>query len=259
MTRAVGILCLILTTSNAMATIVTKDVTYKAGDTSLKGYVAYDDQKQGKLPAVVVVPEWWGNNDYPKRRARMLAELGYVAFAADMYGDGKTTEDAKQAGEWAGAARKDMDALVARFNAAVDQLKGMPNVDPNKIGAIGYCFGGGVALEMAKRGADLAGVVSFHGSVPTDHPENAKKIKGQVLVLTGADDPMVPKTEVDKFDKQLTDAGVKHRVVAYPSAVHAFTNSDVDRYHLNGAKYNADADAKSWDAMKQFFAEVFGK
>jgi dienelactone hydrolase len=259
MRRTIGILGLLFCTSTAMATIVTKDVEYKAGDTTLKGYVAYDDEKQGKLPAVVVVPEWWGNNDYPKRRARMLAELGYVAFAADMYGDGKTTEDAKQAAAWAGEARKDMNALAARFKAAVDQLKRMPNVDPNKIGAIGYCFGGSVVLVAAMTGADLKGVVSFHGGLPTDKPQDAKKIKGQVLILTGADDPMVPKKDVDAFDKQLTDAGVKHRVVAYPGAMHAFTNSEVDKYHLNGAKYNADADEKSWAEMKQFFAAVFGR
>src|SRR5687768_9574496 len=188
-----------LITAQAFAAIQTKPIEYKAGDVTLKGVLAWDDAVQGKRPGVIVVHEWWGNNDYPQRRARQLAEMGYVGFAVDMFGDGKTTRDPKQAGEWATAVAQDRGTLEARVRAALDTLKAQPQVDPARVAAIGYCFGGGVALEMARLGMDLAGVVSFHGTLATRNPASKGQVKSRVLVLTGDADDFVPKSQVDAF------------------------------------------------------------
>lgn len=250
---------LLLVASIARAELVKKEIDYKQGDATLKGYLVYDDSKTGKRPGIVVVPEWWGLNDYPKHRADMLAELGYVALAADIYGNGESTMDPKRAGELAGRFRSDRELLRARVQAAINTLKEQPQVDPNNLAAIGYCFGGTAVLEAARTGADLKGVVSFHGGL--DFPEPVKKgdVKAKVLVLTGGADPNVPPARVHAFEKEMKDAGADIRVISYPGAVHAFTNPEADKYKIKGIGYNKEADQKSWEEMKKFFNEIFTK
>jgi len=239
------------------ADVKTKEIEYRDGETILKGFLAYDDAVQGKRPGVVVIHEWWGHNDYARGRAEQLARLGYVAFAADMYGDGKKTDDPKQAGEWAGPYYKDRALLMARFNAALNTLKQQEQVDPTKIAATGYCFGGSVCLEALRGGADLVGVVSFHGGLSTSEPAKPGTIKGKVLVCTGADDPLVPQEQVDGFVKEMREARADYYVVSYGGALHAFTNPAADTHNMPPVKYNAKADMRSWEAMKAFLAEVF--
>src|SRR4051812_22396452 len=239
------------------AEVKTEQVEYKQGDTTLKGMIAYDDAKKDKRPGVIVVHEWWGLTEHPKNKAMELAKLGYVAFAIDMFGDGKTTEDPKQAGEWAGAIKKDRETGAARFNAAMDVLKKNERVDGNKIGAIGFCFGGTVCLEMARSGAPLVGVVSFHGSLATDHPAGQGGLKTHLLICHGADDPMVTPDDVVAFAGEMNTAGADYQINVYSGAVHAFTNPKADSYNIPGIAYNEKADKRSWIAMKDFFAEVF--
>src|SRR5436190_5934240 len=241
----------------ARAEIKTQTVEYKDGDTTLKGYLAYDDAAQGKRPGVVVVPEWWGLNDYPKSRAEQLAKLGYVAFAADIYGEGFTTMDPKVAGQKAGEAKK-ADLLARRGELALEQLKKDPHVDPSRIAAIGYCFGGTTVLEMARRGQELVGVVSFHGNLETEHPAQPGAVKAKVLVCTGDADPLVPAEQVQKLEKEMKDAGADAKIIHYPDAKHAFTNPNADKYGMPPIGYNKAADEKSWNDMQQFFKELFG-
>jgi dienelactone hydrolase len=240
----------------AKGKVVVKEVSYKAGDTDMKGFVAYDDETTSKRPGVLVIPEWWGNNDYPKSRAKQLAELGFVAFAADMYGGGKTTDDPKQAGDWATQVKKNPELDQTRFDAALDQLKQQPNVDPEKLGAIGYCFGGTVVLNAARRNEPLKGVVSFHGDLSTDHPA-AGSIAPRVLVCTGDADSFVPPPQVQAFENEMSKVSANSQIKHYANAHHSFTNPNADSHHMDNIKYDADADKKSWEDMKSFFADVF--
>ncbi|NUM54703.1 MAG: dienelactone hydrolase family protein [Candidatus Hydrogenedentes bacterium] len=242
---------------SAGAAIKTEMIQYKDHDAVLEGMIAYDDSSSAKRPGVLVVHEWWGLNDHAKNSTKKLAEMGYVAFAADMYGKGVTTDDPQVAGKLSGALKGDRPALRARAQAALDTLAKFKFTNPSKLGAIGYCFGGTTALEIARSGAPVRGVVSFHGALGTPNAADAKNIKGAVLVCHGADDPFVPAAEVAAFKKEMDDAKVKYTFVAYPGAVHSFTNPDVDRHNLNGAKYQAAAAEKSWNDMKAFFADVF--
>ena len=240
-------------------TFAGEEVTYSANGTTLKGYIARQAAGGGKRPGVLVVHEWWGNNDYTRERANMLAELGYVALALDMYGDGKIATHPKDAGAFSGAVRKDMDGAEKRFRAAMSLLSSQPDVDGTRIAAIGYCFGGGIVLEMARRGVDLDGVVSFHGSLPTQTPAKAGGVKAKVLVLNGAADPFVKPEQIEAFKKEMQSAGVDYRFVNYPDAVHAFTNPDAT---ANGKKFNlplaydANADKQSWAEMQGFLSAV---
>ena len=253
---AAGLL-LILVSSWSRAAIKTETVEYKQGDTTLKGFLAYDDAVQGKRPAVMVVHEWWGLNDYVKRRATDVAKLGYVAFAPDMFGDGKTTNDPKEAGALAGAIRNDPKTGQARAQAAYDLVKSQPLVDAERIASIGYCFGGAVSLEMARAGMPLVGVVSFHGALQTKNPAQPDKLKAKVLALHGADDPMVPIDEVIAFGEEMKNAKADWQLVVYSNSVHGFTNPEADKRGIPGLAYNESADRRSWEAMKNFFAEVF--
>lgn len=247
-------------TSYALGTVKTGPVDYKVGGEGFRGFLAYDDSISGKQPGVLVVPEWWGLNDYAKGRAEQLAKLGYVAFVMDPYGDGKVTTDPKEAGKLAGALRGgDRKELRERANASLNLLKKNEHVDPEKIAAIGYCFGGTTVLELARSGADLAGMVSFHGSLGTPHPEDAKNIKGKVLVCHGADDTFESPEEIAGFQQEMRDAKVDWQMNIYSGAVHAFTNPDADKFGIKGIAYNANADHRSWQAMKDFFVEIFGK
>jgi dienelactone hydrolase len=243
----------------AQAAIETKTVEYQQGDTRLVGYLAYPKDARGPLPGVLVVHEWMGLNDYAKRRAEQLAELGYVAFAADIYGDGKIAVDVKEAGALAGSYKKDRALLRARAAAGLATLKAQPGVAGNHVAAIGYCFGGTTVLELARSGADLTGVVSFHGGLDTPTPQDARNIRAKVLALHGADDPYVPAEQVAAFEQEMRAAGVDWQLIAYGGAVHGFTNPANGNDNSKGAAYNAAADARSWAAMRQFFAELFAK
>jgi dienelactone hydrolase len=246
--------------TQTVATVKTKTVTYQEGDTKMVGYIAYDDKFKGKRPGVLVVHEWWGHNDYVRERARMLAKLGYVAFAVDMYGDGKKAEHPKDAGKFAGQVRNNLPLATARFNAALKELKAFEYTDPNKIAAIGYCFGGGVVLEMARSGLDIAGVVSFHGSLNTDHPAEKGKVKARILVLNGDADPFVKPEQITQFKQEMSAAGVNYEFIGYPGAKHAFTNpgaTDLGKKFGLPLAYSPSADKASWKKMQAFFKEIF--
>jgi dienelactone hydrolase len=235
--------------------VFTQSIAYEVAGEEMEGFLGYP-LGEANGAAVVVVPEWWGVNDYAKRRVEQLAELGYAAFAVDMYGKGKVTNDAKQAAVWAGEIRGKPELLRQRFDAGVQMLAALKTVDSRRIAAIGYCFGGAVCLDMARAGSDLTGVVSFHGSLKTKTPAEKGKVKARVLVLHGADDPLVPADEVAAFEQEMKNAGVDYRLVAYPGAVHSFTNPDADKTGIPGVAYQREADEKSWEEMKRFLAEV---
>ena len=236
----------------AQAKIVGKTLEYKHDGMTMKGYVAYDDAMKGRRPGVLVVHEWWGLNDYIKRRARQVAALGYVAFAPDMYGEGKTTRDPKEAGAWSGEVR-DKGQLAPRAQAGLDVLLRQPHVDKSRIGAMGFCFGGSTVLALAYSGADLRGVVTFHGALfPPDETQRTR-IKAPILILHGEKDPFV-KPETIQQVKDALDAGkVDWYMVTYADAVHAFTNPDADSFHIPGIGYNKKAAERSWDEMQRFF------
>jgi len=238
--------------------IQTKEVEYRQGSTVLKGFIAWDDALSGKRPGVLVVHEWWGLNDHARNQARRLAEAGYVGFALDMYGAGKVTTHPQDAQAFATEATKDPAVAAARFNAALELLKRDPRVDPARIAAIGYCFGGGVVLNMARAGADLAAVVSFHGSLGTQTPAQPGKVKARLLVLAGGADPFVPPEQVEAFRKEMQAAGARFDIVTYPGAKHGFTNPDAGQYGMTQLAYDAAADRQSWAAMQRLFHEVFG-
>jgi len=242
------------------AEVVGEEVTYKTATTTLKGYLAYDNAIRQRRPAVLVVHEWWGLNQYARRRARELAELGYTALAVDMYGDGKNTEHPDEASKFYKAVTNDMPEARARFMAAMEIISNHPTVDKSKIAAIGYCFGGGVVLEMARAGFDLDGVVSFHGSLGTSTPAAPGKVKAKMLVLNGAADPFVTAEHITAFKQEMNSAGVDYKFVNYPGAMHSFTNPDADTFARKFGmplKYDADADALSWKEMQKFLVAIF--
>jgi dienelactone hydrolase len=242
---------------SAIADIVSQPVDYTQGGDQLEGYLVYDNSIQGPRPGVVIFPEWWGLNDYAKHRAQEIAKLGYVAFAADMYGNGLVTQDQSQAQQLSGKFYNDPDLMRGRAAAALDQLKSNSNVDPKHIAAIGYCFGGSVALELGRSGADLVGIVVFHGGLKTTRPEDAKNIKGKVLVCTGGDDAFIPPEQVAAFEDEMRKGGVDWEVNVYGGAHHAFTNPDADKFNIPNIAYNASADRRSWAALLAFFGEIF--
>ena len=231
-------------------------LTYSAGDVTFQGYLA-DPEASGKRPGVIVVHEAPGLNDHPKRRARMIAELGYVALAADLYGNGRVAQKPEESQQLMAPLREDIPRLRRHTRAGFDALAKLRNVDPHRVGAMGYCFGGLAVLELARTGAPLAGVVSFHGILSTKTPEDAKNIKAKLLVCTGSDDPLVPPEQVAGFAQEMTAAKVDWQVVTYGGAKHAFTNPDANR--PPALAYDASADARSWEAMRSFWFELFGK
>lgn len=253
------ILCILFAAVAARAEIRTETVDYRQGNTVLQGYLAYDAKLAAKRPGIVVVHDWMGLNDFAKKRAEALAAMGYTAFAADIYGKGVRPKDNAEAGQQAGKYKSDRKLLRSRVQAAYQQLIKHKTVDPQKTAAMGFCFGGTTALELARDGAPLTGVVSFHGGLDTPTPADAKNIKGQLLILHGADDPMVPPKEVAAFEKEMKDAKVKYQFISYPGAVHAFTNPNAGSDPSKGAAYNADADVKSNEEMKKFLTSIFTK
>jgi len=251
---------LMFATAAAHATVQGKEVSYNANGTTLKGYIAYDDAVKGKRPGVLVIHEWWGHNEYARRRARMLAEQGYTALAVDMYGDGKQAHHPDDAGKFASEVSKNAVLAKARFDAAYDLISKEETVDAGKIGAIGYCFGGTVALNMARIGEPLKVVVSFHGGLGTDAPAEAGKVKARIASFTGEDDPFIPAAQVAAFRQEMDKAGTNYKVVTYPGAKHAFTNPEADKFGQEfklPLAYNAAADKASWDEGLTFMANAF--
>ncbi len=230
-------------------------VEYKAGDVVCEGWQAHDDAKDGKRPAILIIHQWTGVSENERMRARMLAKLGYNVLAADIYGKGIRPQP-PESGKMAGMYKSDRALFRERIDAALKVLLKDERTDSSRVAVIGYCFGGTGALEAARSGADVKGVVSFHGGLGTPTPADAKNIKGEVLVLHGADDPHVPPAEVEGFEKEMKAASVKYELVAYPGAVHSFTQTSAGNDNSKGSAYNADADKKSWEAMKEFFAKV---
>jgi len=243
----------------AGAAVQTKEIEYEEGGAKFKGVLAYDDAAKGKQPGVIVFHEWWGLNDYAKMRAKQLAELGYVAFAADMYGVGKVTDHPDDARKMATEVRMNQKVWLARAQAALKVIQAQEQVDPDKIAAIGYCFGGSTALLLASSGAPLKAVSTFHAGLPPITADQAKMIKARVLVNNGADDTFVAKESIDKFKSALDDAGVKYQFVNYPGAVHSFTVKEADKVGMKGMAYNEAADTKSWQAMRDLFKDTLGK
>lgn len=242
-----------------MAAVRTRTVEYRQGDAVLEGYLAQDDAGPARRPGVLVVHEWTGINPYTRARVEQLAALGYVAFAADIYGKGIRPATPKEAAETAGRYKGDRALLRERVRAGLEALRRQPGVDPAKVAAIGYCFGGTAALELARSGADVLGVVSFHGGLDTPAPGDAKQIKAKLLVLHGADDPWVPAPQVAAFEDEMRAAKVDWQLVKYSGAVHSFTNPGAGNDPSKGAAYDEAADRRSWIAMKAFFGELFGR
>ncbi len=235
------------------------EVTYATDSTNLKGYIAFDENKKGKRPGILIVHEWWGHNDYVRERADMLAKLGYTAIAVDMYGDGKQAAHPQDAGKFARSVFTNLPEAKARFNAAMKLLKEQGSVDDEKIAAIGYCFGGSVVLTMANSGADLDAVAAFHSGVGLPIPPN-DKLKANVLVCNGAADPFINPASVVAFKAAMDSIGAKYEYISYPNVKHSFTSKVADE---NGKKfnlpleYNADADQKSWASLQKLLNEVF--
>jgi len=234
-------------------------VTYSSLTTEMKGYIAYDDASEEKRPGIIVVHEWWGHNDYTRERADMLAELGYIALAVDMYGDGKQAMHPDDAGKFSSMVMSNIDEAKARFDAALATLKNNPYVDQEQIAAIGYCFGGSVVLSMANAGYDLDAVVAFHSGVQLPIPPSTD-IKAEILVANGADDPFVSPESVVAYKQGMDEVGAEYTYIDYPGAVHAFTSKGADalgeKFGLP-LKYNEAADKASWDEMKKLLNSVF--
>lgn len=246
-----------LVAGSAAAAVNTAEVEYRHGDVVLQGFLAYDDALEGRRPGVLIVHQWMGVTDYERRRAEQLAALGYVAFAVDVYGKGVRPTDTAEAGKLAGRYKGDRELLRERVAAGLAALRSNERVDPDRIAAIGYCFGGTAVLELARSGADVAGVVSFHGGLDSPKPEDGRRIKARVLVLHGADDPYVPDADIAAFQKELRDAKVDWQMVYYSGAVHAFTQPQAGNDPSRGAAYDERADGRSWQAMRTFFEEIF--
>jgi dienelactone hydrolase len=257
MKKSISTILLLISIMTARAQIHTEAIEYKDGDTVLEGFSAYDESIPGKRPAVLIVHQWKGLGDYEKKRAEMLAKLGYNVFACDIYGKGLRPQDPKEAGALAGKYKGDRQLLRQRVKAGLEELKKQSRTDPKKVAAIGYCFGGTTVIELARSGADVAGVVSFHGGLDSPKPEDGANIKCKVLALHGADDPFVPAKDVAAFEDEMRSAKVDWQLVKYGGAVHSFTDWGAASNNMAGAAYNEKADKRSWREMQQFFGEIF--
>ena len=235
----------------------TATIEYRQGDTVLEGFLACDTPGPALRPGVLVIHEWMGLGPNDKRRAEQLAQLGYVAFAADIFGKGVRPDNPKDAGAMVARYRSDRGLLRERVKAGLEELRRQEGVGPGRIAAIGYCFGGTAVLELACSGADLKGIVSFHGGLDSPGPQEVKNIRAKVLALHGADDPIVPARQVQVFEDEMRGGNIDWQLVKYSNAVHAFTNPSAGNDKSTGVAYNADADRRSWEAMKSFFKEIF--
>jgi dienelactone hydrolase len=250
---------LLVAPGTAGAAVKTKVIEYEYDGVKLKGYLAYDDAGTGKRPGVLVFHEFWGLDSYAKKRAEQLAELGYVAFCPDMYGDGKVAEHPAEAAKMAGTVRENEKGWLGRAEAGLKALRSQSQVDGDKVAAIGYCFGGSTALKLALSGSPLKAVVTFHGALPVPTAAEAKAIKARVLVCHGSDDPFIPAETVSKFKEALDAAKVNYQFESYPDAVHSFSVPEADKRGLKGMAYNEAADKKSWQQMKTVLSETLGK
>lgn len=249
-------------TAQAGPDVVGHEVDYSAGGVVMKGYLAYDRNIKGKRPAVLVVPEWWGLGDYERMRARELAGLGYVAMAVDMYGGDRHAKDPGEASRLSSEVASNFDLEKTRFMAAMDFLMKQPEVDSSRIAAMGYCFGGGVVLNMAAHGIDLKGVASFHGSLGAVQTPKAGDVKARILVFQGEDDKFVGPEQVAAFREKMKKAGADLQIVLYPGGTHSFTNPEADEYAKKfnmPIAYDARADKDSWHKLKEFLGDIFGE
>jgi len=255
-----GALFALSLSTQAVAAIQEEAVTYKDGDTVMKGFIVYDDAKKGKRPGIVVVHEWWGITAHTREEARKFASQGYTAFVADMFGEGKTADNPTDASGLMKGLMGNPAGMQSRFNAAQAQLAKHATVDAKKIGASGYCMGGAVVLNMARSGADLKGVAAFHANLSAQKPAAAGSVKGMIIVLNGADDPFVKPDSIEAFKKEMDGAKVNYRFINYPGAVHAFTNPEATakgkQYNLPLA-YNAEADKQAKAEAQKFFQAAF--
>jgi dienelactone hydrolase len=246
--------------TTAMANLDTQSIQYQGGGATLKGFLATDKGRSGKRPGVLVVHEWWGLNDYIRRRARMLAEMGYVALAADIYGDGKTATSPAEATTLMNGILGNIKLAELRLTAARERLAAHPDVDATRIAAIGYCFGGAVVLHAARVGMPLRGVVSFHGALGSFHKPAPGSVTAKVLVCHGAADSLVPDSDIANFKQEMDAAKADYQFIAYPGALHGFTNPEADdkgkKYGIPLA-YDAAVDKQSWQDMQDFFARIF--
>ncbi len=242
---------------DAPAELVTKEIEYKHGDVVCEGYVAYPKDAKGKLPGILICHQWMGPTSYERMRAEETAKLGFVAFSLDIYGKGVRPKDTAEAAKLATSYKTDRLLLRARAQAGLEALKQVEACDSSKIAVMGYCFGGTTALEIARSGAEVVGTVSFHGDLSSPAPEDAKKIRGKVLALHGADDPFVPAAQVAAFEEEMRKAGVDWQLVAFGGAVHSFTLKGAGNDNSKGAAYNEKADLRSWEMYKGFLAELF--
>lgn len=246
-----------ITSAQTPNTLQTQVIEYRQGDAVLEGYLAYDSSQTGKRPGVLVVHEWKGLDDYAKKRTEQLASMGYVAFAADIYGKGIRPQTVDEARTQATLYRSNRALLRERVNAALAELRKQPQTDNERLGAIGYCFGGTTVLELARSGADVDGVVSFHGGLDSPNPQDGKQIKSKVLVLHGADDPLVSQEDIKAFEQEMRAGNVDWQMVNYGGTVHSFTNPKAGNDPSKGSAYNPDSDRRSFEAMKVFFEEIF--
>jgi len=235
----------------------TESIEYQDGTVALRGFLAYDDKKTGKRPGILVMPEAFGLGTHAKKNAERLASLGYVALAGDPYGNGVEYGDLQEAIKYAGALREDPAKFRHRARVALDKLAALPQVDASRLAAIGYCMGGTFSLELARDGAPLKGIVSFHGGLETQRPAASGQVKAKVLVCTGADDPFVPVAQVNALADEMTKAGVDWQIISYGGTVHSFTNPEAGKVGMAGLAYNKAADERSWKAMLTFFDEIF--
>ncbi|HZZ94887.1 MAG TPA: dienelactone hydrolase family protein [Usitatibacter sp.] len=253
--RRILVLLAALVPAFACAKVVTRTVEYTVDKHVMKGYLAYDDAAKEQRPGVLVVPEILGLNEYARRRTRELAQMGYVAFAADMYGDGRTTDDPKQAEAWSKSIGATPLALALRAKPGLDTLRKQPQADPERLAAIGFCFGGTTVLQLAYAGAHLRGVAVFHGGLIAPDSDQSHRIRAAMLILNGADDPFIKPEVVDAMRKSLDAVHVDWVMATYGHAKHGFTNPDVDKYHVPGVAYERRAEHRAWAAMKAFLAE----
>lgn len=251
------LIILLVTVVSTEAAVETRLIEYSANGVTFEGYVAYDDAVEGQRPGILIVHAWNGLGEYEQLRARMLAEMGYVAFALDVYGRGVRPSTNQEASQEAGKYYNDRNLFRSRLQLGLEQLKSLAEVDTVRLGAIGYCFGGGGVLELARSGADLLGVVSFHGSLSTPLPARKDSLKARILVCHGAADPFVPSDDVVAFQKEMDDAEADWQLIMYGHAVHSFTLKSAGEDPSQGAAYNEKADRRSWEAMKAFFEELF--